>query len=117
MACHYPISCSKCKQTHVLAAKPAISGESARIRCQQCHVQVRVSKCTCVVCGNFVAKCRCSMHGPAPVPRQRSIRVLLGGGGRASSCSLAGGPVLPGQGAGISAQGLSRRLASSPMRS
>ena len=56
VACNYPVSCSKCKQTHVLAAKPAIRGESARIRCQQCHEQVRFSRCTCVVCGNFVAK-------------------------------------------------------------
>ena len=118
VASHYPISCSKCRQTHVLAEKPAIHGASARIRCQQCHVQVRVSKCTCVTCGNFVAKCRCGVQGPIAKAKQRSLRDMLGGGGgSASSSQMAGEPGQAGSGRVGSAQGLTRRHAPTPLMS
>ena len=117
-ATHYPISCSKCKQTHALAEKPSIQGASARIRCQQCHEQVRVSRCTCIACGNFVAKCRCSLLETSALARQRSLREFLGGsGGRASSSNSAGGSGHAGNARVGSAQDLTRRHASTTLMS
>ena len=117
-ATHYPISCSKCKQTHVLAEKPSIQGASARIRCQQCHEQVRVSRCTCIACGNCVAKCRCSLLMPAAPARQRSLREFLGGsGGSASNSNLAGGSGHAGNARVGSAQDLTRRHSSTTLMS
>ena len=70
---HYPIGCSSCKQTHVLLERPSFHGESARIRCQQCQVQVRVSRCTCLTCGSFLSKCRCATHEIGDRGRQSAL--------------------------------------------
>ncbi|MFM7988365.1 MAG: hypothetical protein ACKPKO_54540, partial [Candidatus Fonsibacter sp.] len=43
----FPVQCSKCGGTHILAERPSLAG-SPRIYCQQCGHLVRLRRCRCM---------------------------------------------------------------------
>ena len=55
-ASSFPVQCSKCGGTHILSERPSLTC-SPRIYCQHCGTLVRLRRCRCVTCGNFMEKC------------------------------------------------------------
>ncbi|WP_353239581.1 hypothetical protein, partial [Limnohabitans sp.] len=69
----FPVQCSKCGGTHLLAERPSLAG-SPRIYCQQCGHLVRLRRCRCMCCNNLLERCDCSQRGDGSGNRQLSIR-------------------------------------------
>ena len=95
-ASHFPVQCSKCGGTHLLAERPSLTC-SPRIYCQHCGTLVRLRRCRCVTCGNFLEKCDCRQRLSGQANRQLSIRESLFGSAEAnrarpSSAGSSAGP-------------------------
>ena len=95
-ASQFPVQCSKCGGTHLLAERPSLTC-SPRIYCQHCGTLVRLRRCRCVTCGNFLEKCDCRQRLSGQANRQLSIRESLFGSAEAnrarpSSAGSSAGP-------------------------
>ena len=72
-ASSFPVQRSKCGGTHILSERPSLTC-SPRIYCQHCGTLVRLRRCRCVTCGNFMEKCDCRQRLSGQTNRQLSIR-------------------------------------------
>ena len=81
---HFPVQCSRCRGTHMLAERPSLAG-SPRVYCQQCRGLVRLRRCKCLTCSNFLEKCDCSQRSSAGASDNSPCAIACLGGPRAAS--------------------------------